>query len=117
MVTTLSTSTDLKRLVMLLIEHIFSNYSMPEYMIMDQDSGFMSTFINDLFKKIVIQIKTVAQYNHQSLHSEHVIKSLATILTKHLTAYGQYWPTCLLFACKAETPFVVLNSMDSALLN
>ena len=50
---------------------------------MDQDSAFMSSLMNYLFKKFNIKIKTVAPYNHQSLQSEH-IKSLSIILTKHL---------------------------------
>ena len=30
----------------------------------------------------------VAPYNHQSLQAEHGIKSVSTILTKHLTNYS-----------------------------
>ena len=62
---------------------------------MDQDSAFMSTLMNYMFKKIDIKIKTVAPYIHQSLQAEHGIKSMSTILTKHLTDLGQIWPKCL----------------------
>ena len=41
------------------------------------------------FSKFNIQIKMVAPYNNQSLQAEHGIKSLSTILTKHLTNLGQ----------------------------
>ena len=58
---------------------------MPDYMIIDQDSVFMSALINYLFKGLGIKNKTVAPYNHKSLQAEHGITSLATILTKHLT--------------------------------
>ena len=58
---------------------------------MDQDSAIMSSLMNNLFKKLVIKIKTVAPYNHQSLQAEHGIKSLSMILTKHLTDLGQMW--------------------------
>ena len=58
---------------------------------MDQDSTFMSTLMNFLFKKLNIKIKTIAPYNHQSLQAEHSIKSLSRILTKHLTGQGQMW--------------------------
>ena len=34
-------------------------------------------------------------YNHQSLQTEHGIKSLSTILTEHLTNLGQMWPKYL----------------------
>ena len=39
-------------------------------MIMDQDSAFMSTLMNYLFKRLSIKIKTVGPYNHQSLQVE-----------------------------------------------
>ena len=53
---------------------------------MDQDSAFMSSFMNYLFRKFGINFKTVAPYNHQSLQAEHGIKSLSNILTKHLVS-------------------------------
>ena len=43
-----------------LIEHIIATYCIPDYMIMDQDSAFMSSIMNYLFKKLDIKIKTVA---------------------------------------------------------
>ena len=52
---------------------------------MDQDSIFMSTLMNYLFRKFGIKVKIVDPYNHQSLQAEHGIKSLSRILTKHLT--------------------------------
>ena len=45
--------------------------------------------MNCLFKKFDIKIKSVAPYNHQSLQAEHGIKSLSTILNKHLPDSGQ----------------------------
>ena len=50
-----------------LIEHIITKYCIPDCIIMDQDSEFMSSLINYLFSKFNIKIKTVAPYNHQSL--------------------------------------------------
>ena len=75
-----------------LIEYIISKYCVPDCIIMDQVySAFMSTLMNYLFKKFGIKVKTVAPYNHQSLQAEHGIKSLSSILTKHLTEQGQMW--------------------------
>ena len=68
-----------------LIEHIVTKYYIPDCKIMDQESTFMSSLINYLFSKLDIKIKTVTPYNHQSLQTKHGIKSLSTILTKHLT--------------------------------
>ena len=71
-----------------LIEN-FIKYCIPEYIIMDQDIAFMSSLMTYLLNKFNIKIRTVAPYNHQSLQAEHGIKSLSTILTKHLTNLGQ----------------------------
>ena len=72
-----------------LIENVITKYCMPEYIIMDQDSAFMSSLMTYLFHKFNIKIKTVAPYNHWSLQAEHGIKSLSWILTKHVTNLGQ----------------------------
>ena len=81
-----------------LIEHVITKYCIPEYIIMDQDSAFMSSLMTYLLNKFNIKIKTVAPYNHQSLQAEHGIKSLSNILTKHLTNLGQMWPKYLSLA-------------------
>ena len=65
----------------------------------------MSSLMNYLFKKLDIKIKTVAPYKHQSLQAEHGIKSLSTILTKHLTNIGQMWPKYLPLATFAYNTF------------
>ena len=72
-----------------IIDNVISKYCIPDYILMDQDSAFMSMLMNYLFKKMNIKIRTVALYNHQSLQAEHGIKSLSIILTKHLTEQGQ----------------------------
>ena len=71
-----------------LIENVISKYGTAEYIMMDQDIAFMSSLMSYLFKLLRIKIKTVGPYNHKSLQAEHGIKSLANILTKHLTGPG-----------------------------
>ena len=56
-----------------LIEHIITKYYIPDCIIMDQESAFLSLLINYLFSKLDIKIKTVAPDNHQSLQAEHGI--------------------------------------------
>ena len=73
-----------------LIENIITKYCIPENIIRDQDSTFMSSLMNYLFRKFDIKIKMVVPYNHQSLQAEHGIKSLSNILTKHLTGQSIY---------------------------
>ena len=88
-----------------LIENIISKYCIPDCIIMDQDSAFMSSLMNYLFSKFEIKVKTVAPYNHQSLQVEHGIKSLSDIVKKHLTEKGQMWHKYLPFATFAYNTF------------
>ena len=81
-----------------LIENVITKCCIPEYIIMDQDSAFMSSLMTYLLDKFKIKIRTVAPYNHQSLQAEHGIKSLYNILTKHLTILGQMRPKYLSLA-------------------
>ena len=76
---------------------------------MDQNSTFKSSLMNYLFKKLDIKIKTVAPYNHQSLEAEHGVKSLSTILTKHLTDLEQMWPKYLPLEILAYNIFNIPN--------
>ena len=69
---------------------------------MDQDSTFMSSLTNYLFNEFD---KMVTPYSHQSLQAEHRIKSLPTILTKHLTNLQQMWPKYLSLATFAYNTF------------
>ena len=72
---------------------------------MDQDSAFMSSLMNYFFKVLSIKIKMVGPYNHKSLQAEHGIKSLSSILTKHLTGQAQTWHTFLSLATFAYNTF------------
>ena len=81
-----------------LLEHVITKYHIPEYIIRDQDSAFMSSLMTYLFHRLDIKIKTITPYNHQSLQTEHRIKSLTHILTKHLTGLGQMWTKYLYLA-------------------
>ena len=88
-----------------LIEHVISKFCAPDCIIMDQESAFMSTLMNYLFRKLNIKIMTIAPYNHQSLQAEHGIKSLSRILTKHLSGQGQMWHKYLSLATFAHNTF------------
>ena len=84
---------------------LYQSTVLPNCIIMDEDSVFMSTLMNYLFRKLNIKIRTVAPYNHQSLQAEHGIKSLSKILTKHLTGQGQMWHKYLPLATFARNTF------------
>ena len=88
-----------------LIEHVITKYCVADCIIMDQDSAFMSSLMNYLFDKFNIKIKMFVPNNHQSLQAKHGIKSLSTILTKHLMNLGQMWPKYLLLGTFAYNTF------------
>ena len=91
-----------------LIENVITKYCTRDYIIMDQNSVFMSSLIKYLFGKLGIKIKTVGPYNHQSLQAEHSIKSLSNILTKHLTGQGQIWHKYLSLATFNHSPYELI---------
>ena len=92
-----------------LIENVISKSCIPDCIIMDQDSAFMSSLMNYLFRKFGIKVKTVALYNHQSFQAEHGIKSLSTFLTKHLTEQGQMWHKYFPLAAFVDNTFNTPN--------
>ena len=92
-----------------LINNGIIKYCIPEYIIMDQDSAFMSSLMTYLLHKFNIKIKTVGPYNHQYLQAEHGIKSLSCILTKYLTKVGQIRPKYLSLAMSAYNTFNTAN--------
>ena len=92
-----------------LIENVITTYCFLEYIIMDQNSAFMSSLMTYLLNKFNIKVRTVAPYNHQSLQAEHGIKCLSIILTKHLTTLGEMWPKYLPLATFAYNTFNTPN--------
>ena len=91
------------------IENVITKFGTPDYMMMDQDSAFMSSLMSYLFKKLGITTKMVGPYNHKSLQAEHGIKSLLSILSKHLTDQGQMWHKFLSLATSAYNIFYTPN--------
>ena len=55
-----------------LIEHVISKFCAPDCITMDQDSAFMSTLMNHLFRKLNIKIKTIAPYN-TNLYKQNMV--------------------------------------------
>ena len=88
-----------------ILEHVITKHCIPDYIIMDQDSAFMSSLMSYLFHRLNIKIKMVGPYNHQSLQAKHGIKSLTHILTKHLAGLGQMWTKYLSLAAFAYNTF------------
>ena len=52
-----------------LIENSISKFGTPNYMMMDQDSAFVSSLMSYLFKKLGITIKTVGPLQPQVIAS------------------------------------------------
>ena len=64
----------------------------PIRIVCDQDPAFMSHLTQWFLHAYGIHVTTANPTNHQSLMAEHGIKSLASILMKHLTGLGDNWP-------------------------
>ena len=64
-----------EEIVEALIDNVITKYCIPEYIIMDQDSAFMSSLMTYLLATFNIKIRTLVPYNHQSHQAEHGIKS------------------------------------------
>ena len=47
-----------------LLEHVITKHCIPDYIIIDQDSAFMSSLMSYLFHTLNIKIETIAPYNH-----------------------------------------------------
>ena len=90
-----------------LIDNVISKFGMPDYMIMDQDSAFISSLMSYLFKKLRISIKTAGPLNHKSLQAKHGIKSFLNILSKHLTGQGK---TCHKFLSLATFAYNIFHT-------
>ena len=59
-----------------ILEHVITKHCIPDHIIMDQDSVFMSSLMSYLFHRLNIKIKTIGPYIHQSLQAEHGINLL-----------------------------------------
>ena len=92
-----------------LIENFITKFCILEYIIMDQDSAFMSSLMVYLLDKFNIKIKTVAPYNHQSLQAEHGIKLVSNILDQASCNLGQMWLKYLSLATFAYNTFNTPN--------
>ena len=92
-----------------LIENFITKYCIPKYIIMDQDSTFMSSLMTYLLDKFNIKIRTMAPYNHKFLQAEHGIKLLSNILTKHLNNFSKMWPKYLSLVTFAYNTFNTQN--------
>ena len=51
-----------------LIDNVISKYGIPEYLIMDQDSAFMSTIMNIYDGKNKTKPKEITQFLYQGAH-------------------------------------------------
>ena len=80
-----------------LLENVITKYCVPDCIIMDQDSTFRSSLMNDFLRKYC-QNKDISTIQLPIVKAEHGIKSLTTIPTKHFTGLGQMWPKYLSLA-------------------
>ena len=76
-----------------IMDSFIGYFGTPIRIVCDQDPAFMSHLIQCFLHICGIHVTTASPTNHQSLMAEHGIKSLASILMKHLTGLGDNWPS------------------------
>ena len=93
-------STDATHICKALERHYIRYFGSPTHIVCDQDPAFTSGLMHALTLKYNTKLITVGTTNHKSLQAEHGIKSIASLLKKHLTHLGNNWPnftdTCML---------------------
>ena len=77
---------------MLLLDSFIEHFATPIRIVSDQDLAFMSNLTQWFLHTYGIHVTTAVPTKHQSLMAEHGIKSLASILMKHLTGLDDNWP-------------------------
>ena len=75
-----------------LMDIFIGYFGTPLRIVCDQDPAFMSHLTQWFLHSYGIHVTTASPTNHQSLMAEHGIKSLASILIKHLKGLGDNWP-------------------------
>ena len=84
-------------------------FGTPTHIICDRDPAFLSSLNEYLYQQTGITIITISPTNHKSLQAEHGIKSLSTILMKHLTGIGKNWDKYLGFAMLTNNAYITPN--------
>ena len=92
-----------------LINDVISKYCVPDYMIMDFNSAFMSSLMNYLLKRLGMKIKQKLHIIINLYKQSMVLSPLSNILTKHLTGLGGMWSDYLPFATLAHNTYNSLN--------
>jgi hypothetical protein len=73
--------------------HTYSRYfGTPTHIICDQDPAFTSSLVKYMTQQYGTHLVFISPTNHKSLLAEHGIKSLSSLLTKHLDGFGKDWP-------------------------
>ena len=72
-------------------------YGSPTHIICDIDPTFTSSLMEAFSRQLNIKIIIVIPTNHKSLLAKHGIKSLSSLLVKHLEQVWS-WSSCLLYS-------------------
>ena len=75
-----------------IMDSFIGYFGTPIRIVCDQNPAFMSHLTQWFLHTYGIHVTTASPTNHQSLMAEHAIKSLASILMKHLTGLGDIGP-------------------------
>ena len=90
-------STNIPHIIDVFERGYLAYYGPPTHIICDMDTAFTSSLMAALRRQLNIKIPTVSPTNHRSLLAEHGIKSLSSLLVKHLEQVWS-WSSCLVYS-------------------
>ena len=92
-----------------LIDSFIGYFGTPIRIFCDQDSALMSHLTQWFLHSYGIYVIKASPTNHQSLMTEHGIKSLANKLMKHLPGFNDNWPLYCKPAMLVCNPYATPN--------
>ena len=83
-------------------------FGLPTHIVCAQNAAFTSSLREAFTEQLNIKMIMVSPTNHKSLLAEHGIKSLSTLLVKHLSEVWS-WPDCLPCAMLCYNSYSIPN--------
>ena len=88
-----------------LLHRLICIFGLPRLLIVDQDKGFTAQVIQYMLAAIDCKLKIISPYNHGSSKTERQIRTISSIINKHLTDKGDMWPLYASVAAYAMNTF------------
>ena len=87
------------------INRVIYLFSPPRQIVCDETAEFTSAIIQAILTMLNCRLKVISPYNHGSSKCERQIKTISSIIVKHLWDKGQMWPLFATTAAYAVNTF------------